>query len=156
MKEKAFQDFYPDEFAHCFGCGRLNKDGLHLKSYWDGEESVCRYTPEPHFTGGFPGYMYGGLIASLMDCHAAGTASAAKLREEGLAPDGRPLSRYVTASLKVDFLKPTPMGKVLEVRGRIKEIKGRKTTVAVTLSAEGEVSARGELVLVQLPISKPQ
>ena len=75
---KAFQDYYLDEYAHCFGCGRLNRDGLHLKSYWDGDESVCRYTPPSHFTGGFPGYLYGGLIASLIDCHAAGTASAAK------------------------------------------------------------------------------
>ena len=39
MDKKAFQDYYPDEFAHCYGCGRLNQDGLQIKSYWDGEES---------------------------------------------------------------------------------------------------------------------
>ena len=154
MEEKAFQDYYLDEYAHCFGCGRLNKDGLHLKSYWDGDESVCRYTPPAYFTGGFPGYLYGGLIASLIDCHAAGTASAAKQREEGLTADGRPLSRYVTASLKVDYLKPTSMGRELELRGSIKEMTNRKAVVAVTLSAGEGVCARGELVLVQLPASK--
>jgi acyl-CoA thioesterase FadM len=74
------------------------------------------------------------------------------LREEGFSLDDRPLSRFVSASLKVDFLKPTPMGKILELRGRVKEIKGRKVIVSVTLSAEGEIRAKGEAVLVQLRV----
>jgi len=57
----------------------------------------------------------------------------------------------VTASLHVDFLRPTPVGVPLEVRGRVKEIKGRKVVVDATLSAEGEVCARGEVVAVQTP-----
>ena len=153
MAAKAFQDYYPDEFAHCFGCGRLNQEGLQIKSYWDGEESVCHYTPKPFYTGGFPGYVYGGFIASLMDCHGAATASAAKLRAEGSSLDDRPISRFVSASLKVDYLKPTPIGKVLELRGRVREIKGRKVIVSVTLSAEGEIRAKGEVLLVQIPES---
>jgi acyl-CoA thioesterase FadM len=72
------------------------------------------------------------------------------LREEGFSLDDRPLARFVSASLKVDYLKPTPMGPVLEVRGRVKEIKGRKVTVSVTLSAEGEIRAKGEVIMVQL------
>ena len=151
MTAKAFQDYYPDEFAHFFGCGRLNKEGLQIKSYWDGEESVCHFTPMPFYTGGFPGYVYGGLIASLMDCHAAATASAAKLRAEGLTLNGRPISRFVSASLRVDFLKPTPTGTVLNVRSSVKEIQGRKVIVSVTLSAEGEIRAKGEVLLVQIP-----
>ena len=153
MTVRAFQDYYPDEFAHCFGCGRLNKEGLHIKSHWDGDESVCHYTPMPFYTGGFPGYVYGGLIASLMDCHGAATASAAKLRADGSSLNDRPISRFVSASLKVDYLKPTPTGKVLELRGRVKEIKGRKVTVSVTLSAEGEIRAKGEVLMVQIPES---
>ena len=153
MMVKAFQDYYPDEFAHCFGCGRLNQEGLQIKSYWDGEESVCHYTPKPFYTGGFPGYVYGGFIASLIDCHGAATASAAKLRAEGFSLNDRPISRFVSASLKVDYLKPTPIGKVLELRGRVKEIKGRKVIVSVTLSAEGEIRAKGEVLLVQIPES---
>ena len=151
MTVKAFQDYYPDEFAHCFGCGRLNEEGLQIKSYWDGEESVCHYTPKPFYTGGFPGYVYGGFIASLIDCHGAATASAAKLRAEGSSLDDRPISRFVSASLKVDYLKPTPIGKVLELRGRVKEIKGRKVIISVTLSAEDEIRAKGEVLLVQIP-----
>ena len=153
MTTKAIQDYYRDEFAHCFGCGRLNEAGMQIKSHWDGAESVCRVTPKPHFTGGFPGYLYGGLIASLIDCHSAATASAAKLREAGHAPGEQPLSRFVTASLKVDYLKPAPMGKVLELRGTVKEMNKRKVIVNVTLSSEGEIRAKGEIILVQLPES---
>jgi len=151
MTVKAFQDYYPDEFAHCYGCGRLNREGLQIKSTWEGEESVCHYTPSSYYSGGFPGYVYGGLIASLIDCHSAATASAVKLREEGFSLDDHPLSRFVSASLKVDFLKPTPMGKVLELRGKVKDMKGRKIIVSVTLSAEGDICAKGEAVLVQIP-----
>ena len=44
MTEKAFQDHYPNNFAQCYGCGRLNEQGLQIKSYWDGDETVCEYT----------------------------------------------------------------------------------------------------------------
>jgi len=154
MKVKAIQELYPDEYSHCYGCGRLNQQGLHIKSFWEGEESVCHYTLESHFSGGVPGSAYGGLIASLIDCHSSATAAAAKLRAEGLSLGDRPPSRYVSVSLKVDFLKPTPTGKVLELRGRVKEMTARKAIVSVTLSAEGEIRAQGEAVLVQLRETK--
>ncbi len=150
MKDKAIQDYYPDPFAHCYGCGRLNPEGLHIKSYRDGDESVCHYTLEPHYSGGVPGSAYGGIIASLIDCHSSATAAASRLLEVGSALGDRPLFRFVSASLKVDFLKPTPTGKVLELRGRVKERTDRKAVVSVTLSAEGEIRARGEAVLVLL------
>ncbi|MDO5673944.1 MAG: PaaI family thioesterase [bacterium] len=145
MSQKAFQDHYPDDYAHCYGCGRLNPKGHHLKSYWDGEETVCHYTPDAKYTGGFPGFLYGGMLASLMDCHAAGTAAAAKAKEEG-----KPISRFVTASLKVDFLAPTPINTELEVRGKVVEIKGRKVIVEVSLSADGKLCATGTTVMVQI------
>ena len=50
MKEKAFQDYYPDDLSHCYGCGRLNEQGMKIKSYWDGEESVCIHEPKPYYT----------------------------------------------------------------------------------------------------------
>ncbi|MBM9535953.1 PaaI family thioesterase [Desulfobulbus alkaliphilus] len=145
MSDTAFQDHYPDDYAHCYGCGRLNPEGHHLKSYWDGEETVCRYTPDPKYTGGFTGFLYGGILASLMDCHGAGTAAAAKARE-----DGKPISRFVTASLKVDFLAPTPVNTELEVRGKVKEIKGRKVIVDLSVSAAGTTCATGTVVMVQI------
>jgi acyl-coenzyme A thioesterase PaaI-like protein len=150
MMEKAFQDYYPDDLSHCYGCGRLNPHGLQIKSFWAGDESVCRFQPRPYHTA-LPGYVYGGLVASLIDCHATGTASAAKYRAEGRAMDSDPPLRFVTASLHVDFLAPTPIDAELELRGRVKEIKGKKVVLTVTLSARGAVCARGEVVAVQVP-----
>jgi acyl-coenzyme A thioesterase PaaI-like protein len=150
MNEKAFQDYYPDDVSYCFGCGRLNEDGHRIKSYWDGDEAVCTFVPEPYHVA-IPGYVYGGLIASLIDCHSTGTAAAASYRAEGRGMDTEPAFRFVTASLHVDYLRPTPLGVPLELRGTVKEIRGRKVVVATTLSAEGEVCARGEVVTVQMP-----
>lgn len=146
MCNQAFQDQYQDDFAHCYGCGRNNEHGLHLKSYWDGVESVCHHKPANHYTGGFPGYLYGGMIASLFDCHGAGTAAAAKARESG-----EPISRFVTASLKIDFLQPTPIGVDVEVRGTVEEIKGRKVTVDLRLLAKDMLCATARVIMVQIP-----
>ncbi len=148
--QKAFQDYYPDDLSHCYGCGRLNAAGLQIKSYWDGEETVCTFHPRPYHVA-IPGYVYGGLIASLIDCHCTGTAAAAAYRAEGRAMDTEPPLRFVTASLHVDFLRPTPLGVPLEIRGRVKKIEGRKVVVAAAVRAEGEISAQGEVVAVQIP-----
>jgi acyl-coenzyme A thioesterase PaaI-like protein len=147
---EAFQDHYAETFAHCYGCGRLNADGYQLKSYWDGEESVCRFEPRPYHTGGFPEYVYGGLIASLVDCHSAATAAAAKARADGHALGSRPLDRFVTASLKVDFIKPTPL-RTICLRGRVVELTKRKAIVQTTVAVDGVVCASGEAVMVKLP-----
>ena len=148
--KKAIQDYYPDDMAICYGCGRFNQHGLQIKSYWEGDETVCRFQPRDYHIA-FPGYVYGGLIASLIDCHATGTAAAAKFRDANKALGSEPLSRFVTVSLHVEYLAPTPIQATLEMRGRIKEIKGRKVVVAVTLSAENKVRARAEVVTLQMP-----
>jgi len=150
MTDKAFQDYYPDNVAHCFGCGNLNAHGHRIKTHWEKDETVTRFRPEPFHTA-IPGYVYGGLIASLIDCHGTGTAAAAMYRAEGRAMDSEPPFRFVTASLQVDFLKPTPLGGELEIRGRVKEIKGRKVIVDATVYAGGVATARGEIVAVRMP-----
>ncbi len=150
MEKKAFQDYYPDDLSQCYGCGRLNKQGLQIKSYWDGEESVCIYTPRSNHMA-IPGFVYGGLIASIIDCHSTGTAAAAKYRAENREMDTQPTLRFVTASLHVDYLLPTPLGTPLEVRGRVKVIKGRRVVVESRLLAKGKVCVHGEVVAVQMP-----
>jgi len=146
----AFQNFYPDDYAHCFGCGRLNEKGLKIKSYWDGNESVCRFLPDTCYTGGMKTILYGGILASLIDCHGAGTAAAAKAQAMNLKVPPGSMPRFVTASLKVDYLAPTPVGVELELRGVVAEIKERKGTVMVTVSSGKTVYAKGEGVFVQL------
>jgi len=148
--EKAFQDFYPEKLSWCYGCGSLNKDGLQIKSYWDGDETVARFIPRSYHIA-VPGYVYGGLLASLIDCHGTGTASAAAYRTEGRPIDSDPPLRFLTASLHVDYLKPTPLGIELEVRGRVKEVKGRKVVIEEWITANGVVTVRGEVIAVQVP-----
>lgn len=147
---KAVQDLYPDELNHCYGCGKLNEHGLHIKSYWDGDETISRFTPKPYHTA-IPGYVYGGLIASLIDCHGTGTAALASYRAAGREPGTEPPFRFVTASLQVDFLRPTPLGIPLELRGRVAEIKGRKVITDITVFAEDTICAKGRVLAVQMP-----
>jgi acyl-coenzyme A thioesterase PaaI-like protein len=150
MAEKAFQEYYPNVLAHCYGCGRLNEHGHQIKSYWAGEESVCHFAPEPHHIA-VPGYVYGGMLASLIDCHGTGTAAAAAYRAEGRDMVSQPPFRFLTASLRVDYLKPTPLGVTLEIRGKVKEAKGRKVVIEEWILANGVVTVRGEVVAVQVP-----
>ena len=150
MTSEVFQDHYPENVSHCYGCGRLNGQGHQIRTQWEGEESVTRYRPRPEHTA-IPGYVYGGLIASLVDCHSTGTAAAAMYREEGRSMDSLPPYRCVTGSLHVDYLAPTPLDCELEIRGRVKEIKGRRVVIEATVSAQGKITARGEVVAVQMP-----
>jgi acyl-coenzyme A thioesterase PaaI-like protein len=153
MSEKPFQDYYPDHMAHCYGCGRLNEHGYQIKSLWDDnnlDESVAYFTPKAHHTA-IPGYVYGGLLASLIDCHGTGTAAAAAYRTAGRPLDSEPALRFLTGSLHVDFLKPTPLGVTLEIRGRVKEAKGRKVVIDEWIVANGVTTVRGEVVAVQVP-----
>ena len=152
MSEKAFQDYYLDEMSHCYGCGRLNEAGLQIKSYWDGDESVCSYQPRDYHTA-VPGYVYGGLIASLIDCHSTGTAAAAAFKAAGAVPGTESDFRFLTASLHVDYLKPTPIDGPLTIRAQVKEIKGRKVVISNVLYAGDVACAKGEVVAVQAPES---
>lgn len=152
MEIKPIQDYYPDQLSYCYGCGRLNEQGHQIKSYWEGEETIAHFTPKSYHIA-IPGYVYGGLIASLIDCHGTGSAALASYKNEGRDPGTEPPFRFVTASLQVDYLAPTPLGPELELRGKIVEIKGKKVVTEITLSANGEITARGRVVAVQMPES---
>jgi acyl-coenzyme A thioesterase PaaI-like protein len=147
---KAFQDFYHDEVSHCFGCGRLNEHGHQIKSYWDGEEAICVFQPQPYHQA-IPGFVYGGLIASIIDCHSTGTAAAAAYRAAGREMGTQPYFRYVTASLHVDYLRPTPIDASLLVIATVKRIFGRKVVVSSSVVVDDVETARGEVTVVQMP-----
>ncbi|HEX2187997.1 MAG TPA: PaaI family thioesterase [Longimicrobiaceae bacterium] len=146
----AVQDHYPEDFAHCYGCGRLNEHGLHVQTRWEGDGTVARFTPRPYHAA-VPGYVYGGLLASLVDCHAMATASAATVRASGRQVGEGEAPRFVTGSLRVDYLLPTPLGPELELRGRVRRTDGRRVTVEVTVAAGGQVTAQGEVLAVLIP-----
>lgn len=148
--EKAFQDYYPESYSHCYGCGANNEHGLQIKSYWEEDNSVAIFHPKEYHLA-FPGYVYGGLIASLIDCHSTGTAAAAAYRQENRELGSSPEFRFVTASLHVDYLLPTPLGPPLHLRSKVTEIKGRKVVIETDLIVENKVTAKGRVVAVQIP-----
>jgi acyl-coenzyme A thioesterase PaaI-like protein len=154
MKEKvlkAIQDDYPDDFAYCYGCGRLNEAGHHFRTGWQGEQTLSLYTPIPEHTA-IPGFVYGGVIASFIDCHGTGSAALALHRKNGHEPgDGTQPPRFVTASLKVDYVKPTPQGIHLKAIGMIHEIHPKKWRIDIEVFAEDTLCARGEVVAVVMP-----
>ena len=146
--EVAIQQEYAPDYSHCFGCGTSNPDGHHLKTFLVDSETCSRYTPDAKYSGGVPGNVYGGMIASLFDCH--GTASAAAFHRAHNAAAQAALARFVTASLTVKFIAPTPQSQELVIRGVLLGIDGRKVTVQMSLEAEGKVCATAEMLAIAL------
>lgn len=150
-ERKAIQDDYPADFAYCYGCGRLNEAGLGFRTSWEEKQTVTYYTPkEEHMA--IPGFVYGGLIASLIDCHGTGSASLALHRKNGFEPGSKEAPpRFVTASLHVDFIKPTPQHTELKATGKVEEIHPKKWRTVVEVYAENKIVASGEVVAVVMP-----
>ena len=147
MEGRALQDVLQ---VHCFGCGALNAHGLQIKSHWDGDELLCRWQPQPQHIG-YPGVVYGGTIASVVDCHAIWTALATRCREEGIdLVDGPPPFAVVTGRLSIDYLKPAQVDRVLELRARVIDSGPRRTIVACRVLQQGELCATAEVVTVRV------
>ncbi|MBD7945291.1 MULTISPECIES: PaaI family thioesterase [Psychrobacillus] len=147
----AIQDEYPDDFAWCYGCGRLNEEGYHLKTYWNGDKTETVYHPrEEHIA--IPGFVYGGLIGAIVDCHGTGSAALALHRKNGFEPgSGETPPRFVTGSLHVDFLKPTPQKVELKAIGTVEEIHPKKWKVTSEVYAGDTLCAKGEVIAVVMP-----
>ena len=113
---------YSADLSKCYGCGLYNEHGMQLKSYWDGHKAVARFTPQEHHIA-LPGFVYGGLLACLIDCHGVATAAAVATFKNN--PDQNKditLARYVTAALHVYFMQPTPLGKELVLQADRKSV----------------------------------
>ena len=145
----AIQDCIPHN--HCFGCGPENPDGMQIKSYWDGEESICTYLPRPEQCAGPTQYLYGGTIASLIDCHSVCTSIANYYQRDGFEVGEGPTIWCVTGGLEVRYLKPTLIDRAVELRATISECTEKKTVLECTLSSHGVVKAEGKVVAIRVP-----
>ena len=146
--DKALQDVMK---VHCFGCGALNEHGLQIKSFVDGDAVICRWRPAP-FHIGYPGYVYGGTIASVIDCHSIWTAMADHCREFGHdIKDGPPPFAVVTGKLTVSYLKPMAIDQDMELRARVTQRSDRKAIVACSVFQRGQECASAEVVTVRVP-----
>jgi len=152
MAGRAIQDELGIENL-CYGCGPQNPEGLHLKSYWDGDETVCTFQPRPAFMAGPRHVLNGGIIATLIDCHCVCTAVSAVYRSEGRPMGSDPLVWCVTGSMQVDYLRPTPIAAPVVLRARVESIEGKRTTVVCAVYSGETERARGRVVAVRVPLS---
>ena len=123
----------------CFGCGPANPKGLQLRSYPGAEGVTASFTPWPEHDNGL-GYLNGGIIATLLDCHGA-AAVVEEADRRGWPPlPGAPFP-YVTAGLDVRFLRPTPLSEELTLRAVVPEAGESSMTVDVELWWDGKPRA---------------
>jgi uncharacterized protein (TIGR00369 family) len=121
-----------DELSgHCFGCGPENPEGLHLEFAIDAEAHAASasVTLDDRYQGA-PGYMHGGIIATLLD--------------EAMSKLNRPLGLLaMTRQMDVSYLRPAAIGTAMQVRSRFVRRDGRKLFhEAELLSTQGEILAR--------------
>ena len=138
---------------HCYGCGAANKDGLQIKSHWHGDECVCTYMPRPEQCAGPLHYLYGGTIASLIDCHSVGTAVANYYRLEGREIGEGEEIWCVTGQLHVNYLEPTPIDREVTLRAVIEECGERKTIVKCRLYSGDTLTTAAKVTAVRVPNS---
>ena len=153
-RDVALQDVWPN--ATCYGCGPANEHGLRIKSYWteDGSEVICAFQPRPEYNAGFPNVMYGGLVASLIDCHSIWTAIAWAYRNEGREHGSLPAISYVTGTLTVRFLQPTELDKPVLLRARVTELRPKRALVTCSFYSGDVQSAEGQVVAVRFSLDK--
>jgi acyl-coenzyme A thioesterase PaaI-like protein len=144
----AVQDIYPDDFSHCFGCGRLNAAGHQIKTFARDGETVTDFRPEPtHIATN--DFTYGGIIASVIDCHSTGSAAIFWMYGNGLELGSSTAPRFVTARLEIDFIAPTAL-EAFTLIGTADEIAARKVVVSTLLQSREATTVRGRAVLVKV------
>jgi len=146
-KGRSLQERLP---VHCFGCGLLNAKGLQIRSLWHGDECVCRWQPGAEHIG-HPGIVYGGTIASVVDCHAIWTALSHSCAVDGLevGRDALPFA-YVTGKLMVNYLKPADIAQPLVLFARVVEHGTRKSIVTCRVMQGDVACATAEVVAVRV------
>lgn len=130
----------------CFGCGPKNEKGLRIRSFEEGDELVCDWTPEPHHVA-FDGIVNGGIIGSLLDCHSNWAAARHLMKKR----DASELPATVTLDFHVTLKRPTPIEATLHLRAKVVESTDDRATVEATLEANGKTTAtcRGTFVAVK-------
>jgi len=145
----AFQDQLRDNL--CWGCGADNPDGLHLKSEWEGDVAVARWTASPAHAAGPRHVLNGGIIATVLDCHGVCTAIADTYRREGRPIGSDPDIWFATTSMTVDYVRPTPIDAELRLVASVREADGKRAVVECSLEAAGKERARAVVQSVRVP-----
>jgi acyl-coenzyme A thioesterase PaaI-like protein len=142
-----FQDHMPENV--CFGCGVANPKGMQIKSAWEGEISVCHHQPrEEHH--GFPGMLCGGVLATLIDCHAMCTSVAILCREAGRPLDDIASFGAITGGLSIRYLAPTPTLGALKLTAELVSREGRKLHLMCKSHVGGVLTASADVTIIEM------
>lgn len=126
----------------CFGCGPGNDRGLRLKSYLreDGRVSA-EFRPWPEHDNGL-GYLNGGIIATVLDCHSAAAVTHEAYQRGWPALPGADLP-FVTSGLDVRYLRPAPLDAVVTLVGEVVAASEAEISAQVWLEWDGKQRATG-------------
>src|SRR5580700_6224976 len=133
------QQYYPQ--MTCFGCRPINRQCLQLRSYRELGEVVATFMPWPEHDNGV-GYLNGGIISTLLDCHSAAAVMREADRRDWTTLPGTVLP-FLTAGLDVRFLRPAPLLAPVELRAAIVSATEPEITVEVQLIADDKTRATG-------------
>ena len=131
------ESLYPE--LTCFGCGHANPKGFHLRSYHEGELTVAEFVPLPEHDNGF-GFLNGGIIATVLDCHGATVVMWEAAQREWHAEPGAPVP-FITAGFDVRFLRPTPLGPTVRLTASPVSIDDEVIVVTSSLEVDGKERA---------------
>jgi acyl-coenzyme A thioesterase PaaI-like protein len=135
MEPESLQERYAP-LSVCFGCGPANEQGLRIRSVVEGESVVARWTPREYHHA-FAGFLNGGIISTVLDCHSNWTGAYSLMVKAGA---GSP-PPTVSSSIFVEFLKPTPIA-TLVLEAHSVETTDRRVEVESILTTGGEATAR--------------
>jgi acyl-coenzyme A thioesterase PaaI-like protein len=146
----SLQERYAPE-GRCFGCGPANELGLRIRSFEAADGSVVADWQPRREHEAFDGFVNGGIIGTLIDCHSNWTGVAALLARDGgdLAPS------TVTAEYSVRFRRPTPSDRPLRLVGRAVEVGEDRVTVETAVEVDGTVTATGRAAFVSVKPGHP-
>ena len=135
--------------SRCFGCGPANEHGLRIESHGSDTgspgELYAEWQPLPHHAA-FDAVLNGGIIGTLLDCHANWTAAMHLMR---VRAEPRPPA-CVTADYAVRLRRPTPTDRPVHLRAWPVETDGDRVVVDAELRSGGIITAtcRGSFVAV--------
>jgi len=123
---------------HCFGCGPANSRGLRLEFYLAPDGSVVSLPVVSAGFDGHPGYLHGGIIATLLD--------------EAMSKAVRTTGRLsMTRKMETEYLRPVPSGVPLRIEGRILRTEERKTWAeARILNADQKILAHASGLFIEV------
>lgn len=149
-RSKAIQDYYPENATKCFGCGRTNAEGMHIKTFWDGNEGTCHFIPQKQHTG-YPGILYGGIVASLIECNSEAVSAAATYEAENLEIETLKKNIFFTiVRSNIRFHSAIPIDSTVVVKTKIETLKKKLVKLTISIYSNNKLCTTAETTTMRI------